>query len=327
MRDWINERLASRNLKRVFVYSSPMAQYVNGSISSSVHCVVDFVDVDSDKWRQYARRKHWPLGWLYRREAESLLLFERDVALSADASLFVSADEAALFRRLAPEAAERVDYLDNGVDHAYFTPENEYEDPYEGSREIIVFTGAMDYWANVDAVTWFAREVFPAVRESVNTARFVIVGARPSDEVHSLASIPGVSVTGAVRDIRPYLAHARVAVAPMRVARGVQNKVLEAMAMARPVVATSLALEGIATAGHAGLCKADSASDFAAGTLGYLVSGHQGGFGDSREWVRSRYDWDSNLGRLDRYLGSALHSGVGGAENAEPVCSLAAGHQ
>ena len=171
---------------------------------------------------------------------KDLLKYEQDVAREFDASLFVSADEAALFRQLAPDASERVGYLDNGVDHAYFTPESDYEDPYDGCRAVIVFTGAMDYWANIDAVTWFSREVFPAVRESVNTARFVIVGARPSDEVRSLASIPGISVTGAVKDIRPYLSHARVAVAPMRVARGVQNKVLEAMAMGKFVVASNI---------------------------------------------------------------------------------------
>jgi sugar transferase (PEP-CTERM/EpsH1 system associated) len=325
MCDWINERLASRNLRRVFVYSSPMAQYVTDSASSRVPCVVDFVDVDSDKWHQYAQRKQWPLSWLYRREAEYLLRFERDVALSADASLFVSADEAALFRQLVPEAAERVSNLDNGVDHAFFTPASDYEDPYDGSRAVIVFTGAMDYWANIDAVTWFSREVFPAIRESENTARFVIVGARPSDEVRSLASIPGVSVTGAVKDIRPYLSHARVAVAPMRVARGVQNKVLEAMAMARPVVASRLALEGIETAGHAGLCMADSAADFATATLGYLGSGRGDVFGDSRQWVRSRYDWDINLGKLDRYLGSPRDGEGVMTENSDPASSLAAG--
>ena len=325
MRNWINERLASRNLQRVFVYSSPMAQYVAGRASSGMHCVVDFVDVDSDKWRQYAGRKQWPLSWLYRREAAALLRFERDVALSADASLFVSADEAALFRQLTPEAAENVSFLDNGVDHDFFAPGDHYEDPYGDSQKVIVFTGAMDYWANIDAVTWFAREVFPLVRDSADTARFVIVGARPSGEVRSLASNPGVTVTGAVKDIRPYLAHACVADAPMPVARGVQNKVLEAMAMARPVVATRLALEGIEIARHDGLGMADSAGDFAASTLGFLGSTRQDGFGESRRWVCSRYDWESNLRKLDGYLGSP-GDGEGAMQgNADSMRQLAAG--
>ena len=302
MQHWVNAALEQGDMRRVFVYSSPMAQYVLNARSAELQRVIDFVDVDSDKWRQYAGRKPWPLSWLYQREAATLLRFEREVALTFDTGLFVSAAEAALFSQLAPESADSIDYLENGVDYDYFAPGTAYKDPYNGCREVLVFTGAMDYWANVDAVTWFAREVFPRVRDSVKTARFAIAGARPSAEVQSLASLPGVSVIGAVEDMRPYLAHARVAVVPMRIARGVQNKVLEAMAMARPVVASSVAVEGIELADNEGLEIADSISGFAEKTLHFLKSPGPDRFMDSRQWVCQRYDWGHNLEKLDDYF-------------------------
>lgn len=302
MKEWVDARMANAELQRVFVFSSPMAQYVLNKNSSHIRRVVDFVDVDSDKWRQYANLKHWPLSWLYRREAETLLQFERDVAVKFDASLFVSAEEAALSRQLVPEAAGSISHIENGVDHGFFMPDTGYADPYAGCRDVLVFTGAMDYWANIDAVSWFAKEVFPQVRAVVETAVFAIVGARPTREVKELSSRPGVKVTGAVRDIRPYLAHARVAVAPMRVARGVQNKILEAMAMARPVIATRVAVEGIDIAGEDGLEIADNSDEFAEKTIRLLKSVGPSMVMSSRHWVCRRYDWDNNLEKLDGHL-------------------------
>ncbi len=307
MQDWVDARLQRAALRRVFVFSSPMAQYVMTDTTPDVRRIVDFVDVDSDKWRQYAERKTWPLNWLYRREGRTLLEYERAVACAFDASIFVSAEEAALFKRLAPEAPSGTGYLENGVDHDYFTPDLGYPDPYDGCGEVLVFTGAMDYWANIDAVKWFAQEVFPQIRDAVNTARFAIVGAQPTREVQALASLPGVMVTGAVKDIRPYLAHARAAVAPLRIARGVQNKVLEAMAMARPMVATSVAVEGIEVAGNDGLEIADSSAEFAEKTLRFLRSSGPDSFMGSRRWVCRRYDWDHNLEKLDDHFGIRQH--------------------
>jgi sugar transferase (PEP-CTERM/EpsH1 system associated) len=302
MQQWVASRMASVSPQRVFVYSSPMAQYVLGEKSSQIRRVIDFVDVDSDKWSQYADRKAWPLSWLYRREAAMLLQFERDSAMKFDASLFVSAEEAALSRKLIPEAASSIHYFDNGVDHEFFTPDRDYDDPYSGCRDALVFTGAMDYWANIDAVKWFAQEVFPKVLAEVETTRFFIVGARPSREVQELSALPGVSVVGAVKDIRPYLAYARAAIAPLRIARGVQNKVLEAMAMARPVVATRGAVAGIDITGEDGLSIADNSDEFSEQTIRLLQSSGPSVFNNSRDWVCKRYDWEHNLQKLDDYL-------------------------
>jgi len=303
MQRWVNTMLERSEIQKVFVFSSPLAQYVLTATSPEMRRVIDFVDVDSDKWRQYAERKRWPFSWLYRREGETLLKFEKEVAREFDASLFVSVEEADLFRRLVPDAADSIGYLENGVDHDYFKPDASYQDPYAGCREVVVFTGAMDYWANIDAVRWLAQEVFPQVRSVIKTARFAIVGARPSREVLALTSNRGVMVTGAVKDIRPYLAHARAAVAPLRIARGVQNKVLEAMAMARPVVATRVAVEGIDMAGEDGLWIADDKHEFAGKLIALLKSPASPLVMSSRDWVCQRYDWARNLEKLQDLFG------------------------
>ena len=295
MQHWVDSTIERNDVQRVFVFSSPMAQYVMAEKYSFLKRIIDFVDIDSDKWRQYAQRKSWPLSWLYRREGKCLLGFESDVARTFDASVFVSAAEADLFKRLAPDAAERTWFMDNGVDSAYFTPQRDYEDPYKGQSDVLVFTGAMDYWANIDAVRWFAQQIFPRVRQSIPSARFVIVGSRPTGDVLQLASLPGVSVTGAVADIRPYLAHARAAVAPLRIARGVQNKVLEAMAMGLPVLATSAAVEGIEYDDPACLQVSDSEHQFVELAIRLLRQGSSQSLLTSRQWVCQRYSWDNNL--------------------------------
>jgi sugar transferase (PEP-CTERM/EpsH1 system associated) len=319
MQRWIETVIQSNSVLRVFMYSSPMAQYVMDRDPCSMRRVIDFVDVDSEKWRQYAKQKPWPLSWLYRREGKLLARFEQDVASGFDASILVSAEEAGILKQLAPNATRRIGYIDNGVDHQYFTPDCSYVNPYADEDDVLVFTGAMDYWANVDAVRWFAMEVFPQVRRVVPTARFAIVGARPRREVLRLGSLPGVLVTGAVADIRPYLAHARAAVAPMNIARGVQNKVLEAMAMATPVIATSVALAGIAIDEGVAVQLADDKVRFADLCVQLLQTTDSPAVIKSRQWVCQRYDWERNLEGLQD-----LFDGRGCPENGL-VLAFAAG--
>jgi len=244
MIEWVRARL-NGGMDRVVIFSAAMAQYLSAGDYANRRVVVDFVDVDSEKWRQYAPDCHFPMNLLYRREAERLLAFERDLAARADAAVFVSEEEAALFRGLAPEIAARVHAVDNGVDTDYFSPERSYPNPYAEGERHLVFTGAMDYRANVDAVRWFAEEVFPRIIARVPEARFTIVGARPAPAVQRLARHPAITVTGTVPDVRPWQAHAAAAVAPLRIARGVQNKVLEAMSMGLAVVATPQAIDGL----------------------------------------------------------------------------------
>jgi sugar transferase (PEP-CTERM/EpsH1 system associated) len=226
LRRWVDRLRRTTDIRHVVVYSSAMAQYAAIPAFERARRVIDFVDVDSDKWRQYAARMRGPMRWVYRREAARIEAFELAIARAFDASLFVSPAEAAWFRGLLGAGGERVTHVNNGVDSVYFDPGLELESPFPVGAQPVVFTGAMDYWANADAVVWFCCEVWPRVRARQPQAAFYIVGARPSPAVQALAG-DGVVVTGRVPDVRPYLRHAQAVVAPMRIARGIQNKVLE----------------------------------------------------------------------------------------------------
>ena len=301
LRRWVDAAMREHGIGRIVVFSSPMAQYAEPY--AQARRVVDLCDVDSDKWRQYAEKKPWPASLLYRYEASRLLRYERHVAATCDASLLVSAPEADLFRRLAPESAARIGWFSNGVDTGYFAP-GTFENPYAPGERAIVFCGAMDYWPNVDAVQWFAQHVLPALKD----VRFYIVGARPSAEVQALAA-PNVVVTGTVPDVRPYVQHAALSVAPLRIARGIQNKVLEAMAMAKAVVVTPQALEGIdAAVGRELLLAADVPQTIAAITS--ALAGPQEALAAigaaARARVETAYSWEARLALLDNMIAGEL---------------------
>ncbi len=290
---WVGQAMAQHGIRRIVVFSSAMAQYAEPY--GAARRVVDLCDVDSDKWRQYADNKAWPMSMLYRHEARQLLAYERKVARECDAALLVSAPEADLFRQLAPESAAKIGFFNNGVDTAYFTPEQAGANPFPPGKQALVFTGAMDYWPNVDAVGWFAKEIFPAVLARHPQALFAIVGARPSAEVQALAALPGVMVTGTVPDVRPYVGHAALCVAPLRIARGIQNKVLEAMSMARTVLVSPQALEGIRAEPGRDLLLAADAAGFGALANAALDAPDPALGQSARATVISLYGWASNL--------------------------------
>ncbi|MBI3710359.1 MAG: TIGR03087 family PEP-CTERM/XrtA system glycosyltransferase [Proteobacteria bacterium] len=300
---WVADLIARRRPTLAFVYSSGMAPYVMRTRHGFARRVIDMVDIDSDKWRQYAARKAWPMRAVYDREGRTLLDFERRVARDFDASLFVSHREAELFRRLAPESAGKVFHVNNGVDLDYFSPRRAYDNPFPPGAAPIVFTGAMDYWPNMDAVTWFAQEIRPALLAAGLDHRFYIVGSNPATDVARLGQAPGVTVTGRVPDVRPYLAHAAAVVAPLRVARGVQNKVLEAMAMAKIVVCTPQALEGIEAEPDRHLRVAADPAGFAGAVVRAVRDDDNATIGrQARLHVETRYAWADNLARLDAVL-------------------------
>ena len=163
----------------------------------------------------------------------------------------------------------------------------------------------MDYWPNIDAVNWFVGEIFPALLKQHPTLRFYIVGRNPAAEVSALSSAQ-VIVTGTLADVRPHLQHAAVVVAPLRVARGIQNKILEAMAMGRPVVAAQSCVDVLATSGEKVIIAAESAAQFVAQIQGLLAAPAQAeAIGQAgQDCVRRNYSWDAHLARLDHYLGS-----------------------
>jgi len=304
LQEWVKKVMQTQSIKRVLIFSSAMAQFISGI--QQARCIIDFVDIDSDKWRQYAKRKPWPMSWLFQREGRLLLRYERQVACTYDASLFVSKAEADLFKKLAPESAEKIGFFNNGVDSDYYSPNREYPDPYQANMAAIVFTGAMDYWPNVDAVRWFAQEIFPTVLANHPHARFYIVGSRPTAAVQELVRLPGVVVTGAVDDVRPYLAYAKLAVAPLRIARGLQNKVLEAMAMAKTVIASPQAAEGILATSGTELHIASNGQEFSRIIILMLSNKATEHFGDSaRARILADYEWERSLAHVRTLLTDA----------------------
>ena len=293
---WAAHLAENGNVTRGLAFSSAMGQFMPQGLARTV---MDMVDVDSDKWTQYAPSQPWPLSWLYAREGRKLSAWEARVASQFDATLLVSGAEAELLQQRVPRAQAKIGAFENGVDTVYFSPDHNYINPYEAGARVIVFTGAMDYWPNVDAVCWFTEHIFPAIRQQVPDVQFAIVGSRPASEVQKLAQQPGVMVTGHVPDVRPYLAHAACAVAPLRIARGVQNKVLEAMAMARAVVVTPQAAEGIRARAGLDFELAQDGDGFAAAVLQHLTDVGSAMGQAARVCILANYNWQRNLSAVD----------------------------
>ena len=293
LRSFVRRTLASGRIGTIFAYSGQMAQFVPDPCPARF--VMDFVDMDSAKFAAYSKTAPLPMRWVHAREAERLFAFERATAARADASLFVSEAEAAVFRDRTGLAG--IHALSNGIDLGVFDPGASFPRLAEADRgagPILLFTGQMDYAPNVDAVTWFAREILPAI-----PGRFVIAGRNPAPTVRALAG-PRIEVTGAVSDMRSWLAAADIVVAPLRIARGIQNKVLEAMAMARPVVASRAAFEGIEAEPGRDLIVADDAQ-LMADAINNLLAAPARAFAigaAARAAMVRDYRWDRRLAPL-----------------------------
>jgi len=300
---WVHDIAAQHSLQASVVFSSSMAPFAQ-PLTPNVPMLVDFVDVDSAKWTQYAPEHRWPLSWLYRREGRELLAYERRVAAQARQSFFVTPNETELFLSQAPECRGSVQSLSNGVDADFFQHDAAQPSPFVAGELPIVFTGAMDYWPNIDGVSWFVSEMLPALRLRWPQVRFYVVGRSPSTAVRALAA-PDVEVTGTVPDVRPYLQHAAAVVAPLRVARGIQNKILEAMAMAQPVITVSSCADAIGADATQGLLRADSPSAFVDALDALLGDApFRSALGVcARQYVLQGFSWQAHLAGLDRFLG------------------------
>jgi sugar transferase (PEP-CTERM/EpsH1 system associated) len=315
MQRWIEGLLAAHKLDLVVCYSSGVAPFVLAH--PQLRRVMDFVDVDSDKWRQYAQAHRGLTRLIYQREADRLREFERTIAAQFDASVLVSESEAAFFRQQVPAAADKVHGIPNGVDGQYWDPQRTCANPYQADERAVVFVGAMDYRANVHAAQWFAREVWPRIFAGSPQARFYIVGSNPTAAVHALGQLAGIVVTGRVEDVRPYLAHAHAVAAPLRIARGIQNKVLEALAMEKVMLATPEAWEGIEDFPGRQGCISDSPEVMASEALRWLGASQAARVPAARAMVLSRFDWARNLDIYEGVLGTAqLHAGSDHTERA-----------
>ncbi|ORT50990.1 hypothetical protein ST37_06250 [Vibrio sp. qd031] len=305
----VSQTIDKHNIKKVVIFSGAMAQYVFDK-HQDLHTVMNFVDIDSDKWRQYSDSKTGLSRYVYQREHKQLQRYEIDIAKRSNVSCFVTPAEVDTFKAIVPEAVkQRVCVLENGLDSTFFdprAPSTLHEDFNVQHDNYLVFTGAMDYWANIDAVKWFVKNVWPTVLETLPDAKFYIVGGGATAEVKQLQTQQGIVVTDRVVDIRPYLHHAKAVVAPMQIARGVQNKILEAMAMAKPVFTTTLGIEGITGYPDSHNFVCDTPSIASQWCIKQLTQNNTPAL-DSREWIIANYSWPSKMAPLQEYLNESRY--------------------
>lgn len=322
----IDYAVRNEHFDAVFVFSSSMAGYAK-TLEAKVK-IIDFVDVDSDKWGQLADAAPFPLSRLYRLEQKRLAKFEVEISEWASMSLFISKIEAQLFKQNGGKGA--IEFLPNGteldlrrlpVKQSSLNASGSRPGASRGAR--IIFVGTMDYLPNIDAVRYFVEEVFPLVRREDPTASFEIVGRGPTRAVKRLNKLDGIKVVGEVQDVRSYLLHADVSVAPMRIARGVQNKVLEAMALGVPVVATPVAVEGIDVQNEEEVLIGNDADELARQIVRFLrdVDLRRNVTKKARMRMNELYNWDSIGVSLERLLTAS--SGEWFAERKKDDVSVA----
>ena len=286
----------------LFCFSSPMAEYYFRSAHKNrtkkpLVRIMDLIDVDSYKWAQYAEKSSGFKRLIYRYEARCLSRYEHRIAETFDHLLLVSGQEKNIFLRGL--AVANLSVVTNGVDLDFFNPCHPQR--HQTQKPTLVFTGVMDYWPNIEGVQWFVERIFPRIRMTAPDATFYIVGSRPTAEIRCLGQIEGIVVTGFVEDIRDYLAAADVCVVPLRIARGIQNKILEAMAMGKPVVTTSQAFEGIKAISGREIVSVDDEEMFAAAVVDLMQDRHKAeSIGiKARRCMEAHYSWDINLNVLD----------------------------
>jgi len=295
--------LAAESYDVIFVYCSSMAQYVPWPLAAPV--VMDFVDIDSAKWSQYGKRSRPPLSWVYEREARTLAAHEQKWARVSSSTIVATRQEAAL---LCGEAIPAAEVVNNGVE---IPAEREGGIPIKirGLQPFALFVGTMDYRPNVDAVEYFAEEILPRIRVSHPELKFLIVGRNPTRRVCKLARNPGVVVTGTVPDVEVYLAACTVVVAPFRIAQGIQNKLLEALAVGKPIVSTPGPAAAIAATHGETLLIADTPGKFADAVVALLDDPALGcRFSKGVEFVRKNFSWHENLKHMEHLLLEAAFS-------------------
>jgi len=283
-----------RSMDAGYAYSSSMGAYL---LPHGIPWAMHFAELDSDKWHQYAGRTRWPMSAVYRREWRRLLDYERRLAAATVTNVFCTPLEERIFQEQIPGRPSTV--MRNGVDLEFFAPS-----PDTTEEGHLVFTGVMDYYPNVDGCVFFVEEVLPHVRKAFPGVHFSIVGAHPSAEVKRLAEQRGVTVTGFVDDTREWLRRAAVVVAPLRIARGIQNKVLEAMAMGLPLVGTTTATQGVGGEGERDYLVRDEPEAQAQAVIELLRDPERAREmgAAARRFVVENYTWEAALRPLDGIL-------------------------
>jgi sugar transferase (PEP-CTERM/EpsH1 system associated) len=302
VRRWATER----RFDAALVFCSSMVQYLDGPELANVPAVIDLVDVDSQKWFDYAGKTSGLKRRLFELEGRRLRRLECSLPARAQAIMLVSEAEADLYRSFCPN--DRTVAIPNGVDLDYFRPQSAGPSPWRSlspeDRCHLVFVGALDYRANIDAVAWFAAEVWPLVRQRLPQLTLALVGRSPSPAVRRLADLPGIRVFADVPDVRPYVAAADLVIAPLRIARGIQNKVLEAMAMGKAVLTSPAALEGLTAQPGRHVVVADEPRRWAA-AIDELLQDEELALSlgmSARRFAQRNHAWEATLAPLARLI-------------------------
>jgi len=293
----VHRALATEAYDVILVYCSSMAQYVPWPLATPV--VMDFVDIDSAKWSQYAKRSRPPLSWVYEREARTLAAYEEKWARVSSSTIVTTRREAAL---LCGAGIPPVQVVSNGVEIP--TPRDRvFLEANRALKPFALFVGTMDYLPNIDAVEYFAVQILPRIRERHPELSFLIVGRNPIRRVRKLGRKPGVVVMGTVPNVEVYLAECVVVVAPFRIAQGIQNKMLEALAACKPIVSTPEPAAAIGAKHGETLLVAETAKDFASAVVALLEDPALCcRFSNGADFVRKNFAWHENLNHLEQLL-------------------------
>jgi sugar transferase (PEP-CTERM/EpsH1 system associated) len=301
----IDLALCSGLYDRIIVFSSSMAKYAESA--KHIPRILDLVDVDSDKWLQYAKHGSWPWSWLWRREAKLLGAYESTLVRDFSTTVVCTTAEARLLRAKAPTG--RIEVLQNYLDvDAYDPARGTIPASIRALQPYLIFSGSMDYRPNIDAVRLFCGEVFPLIRREVPEVRFVIAGRNPDRSVRALQADAAVHVTGSVFDMKPYLWGAAASVAPLRIARGVQNKIIEALASGVPVVSSSTAAAALPHTLQNLLVIADAPTAISAAAVNLLKHGPKIASQEVRATLRNSMDQLDLSSQLQRLIADPTES-------------------
>jgi len=291
----VANELSSSNYDLIFVHCSSAAQYVRtrGNIPS----VLDFGDMDSQKWLDYSGHRPFPFSLGYWLEGSKMQRAEAKLAASFTLSTCTTRAELQSLRHLG--TAKRTGWFPNGVDSDFFCP-----DVLDYDRDQICFIGRMDYFPNQQGVIWFCNKVLPAIHAERPATKLTIVGAEPSAEIQRLGDRPGIKVTGTVPDVRSFVKRSALSVAPLMIARGTQNKILESMAMGVPVISTDVAAGGVDAVPGEHLLTASNPENFAKQAL-KILGDHEFRTKlsvNARDRILKRHTWGNSMEVLDGLL-------------------------
>ena len=304
LQDWVNSIIKQHDIAGVFVYCSSMASYISNHLPDKCILVADLIDLDSLKWSSLADKKTSMMRWLYKRESKKIASLERRIINHFDYTFFVSELERELCQKQFDSLPLNCGVIENGVDYTYFNDQGAQSlSPSYLNENYILFTGSMDAIHNIESITWFVKNCWPELAEMHNDLHLYIVGRHPNSEVKKYAT-NRIKVISNVPDIRPFLLNATVTIAPMVNSRGVQNKVLEAMASGKAFVTTIQGAEGISFPAEQEPYICSTANEFVIGVSKLLKNTEvRERIGElNKSWAQNHYSWESKLTFLNQYF-------------------------